>query len=67
MGWPCGTYGERRRESRIFVGKSEGIKPLGRPRRVWEHNIIMDLQEVVCGRGMDSSGSQQGLVAGCCE
>jgi len=31
------------------VRKSEGKRPLGRPRRKWEDNIKMDLQEVVCG------------------
>jgi hypothetical protein len=30
------------------VGKPEGKRPLGRPRRVWEDNIKMDLQEVGC-------------------
>jgi len=35
-----------------LTGKSEGQKPLGRPRRRWEDNIKMDLQEVGCG-GMD--------------
>jgi len=34
------------------VGKLEGKRPLGRPRRRWEDNINMDLQEVGCG-GMD--------------
>jgi len=34
------------------VGKSEGKRPLGRPRRSWEDNIKMDLQEVECA-GMD--------------
>jgi len=34
------------------VGKSEGKKPLGRPRLRWEYNIKMDLQQVGCG-GMD--------------
>jgi len=34
------------------VGKPEGKRPLGRPRRKWEDNIKMDLQEVGCG-GMD--------------
>jgi len=34
------------------VGKPEGKRPLGRPRRRWEDNIKMDLQEVVCG-GVD--------------
>jgi len=37
---------------RVLVGKPEGKKPLGRPRRRWEDNIKMDLQEVGCG-GMD--------------
>jgi len=36
----------------VLVGKHEGKRPLGRPRRKWENNIKMDLQEVVC-RGMD--------------
>jgi hypothetical protein len=34
------------------VGKPEGKKPLGRPKRRWEDDIKMDLQEVGCG-GMD--------------
>jgi len=34
------------------VGKLEGKRPLGRPRRRWEDNIKMNLQEVGCG-GMD--------------
>ena len=34
---------------RIFVGKSVGKRPLERPRRRWEDNIKMDLQEVGCG------------------
>jgi hypothetical protein len=35
----------------VLVGKPEGKKPLGRPRRRWEDNIKMDLQEVEGGRG----------------
>ena len=34
---------------RVLVGKPKGRRPLGRPRRRWENNIKMDLQEV--GRG----------------
>ena len=34
---------------RVLVGKPEGERPLGRPRRRWEDNIKMDLQEVGCG------------------
>ena len=35
----------------VVVGKPEGKRPLGRPRRRWECNIKMDLQEVGGGRG----------------
>ena len=35
----------------LLVGKPEGRRPLGRPRRRWEDNIKMDLQEVGGGRG----------------
>ena len=38
--------GEGRGVYRVLVGKSEGKRPLGRPRRRWEDNIKMDLQEV---------------------
>ena len=38
--------GERRGVYRVLVGKPEGKRPLGRPRRRWENNIKMDLQEV---------------------
>jgi len=44
--------GERRGVYRVLVGKPDGKRPLGRPRRRWEDNIKMDLQEVGCG-GMD--------------
>jgi hypothetical protein len=39
MGEGTGAY-------RIFVGRPKGRRPLGRPRRRWEDNIKMDLQEV---------------------
>ena len=38
--------GERRGVHRVLVGKPEGKRPMGRPRRRWEGNIKMDLQEV---------------------
>ena len=38
--------GEGRDVHRVLVGKPEGKRPLGRPRRRWEGNIKMDLQEV---------------------
>jgi hypothetical protein len=37
---------ERRGAYRILVGRPEGRRPLGRPRRKWEDNVKMDLQEV---------------------
>ena len=46
-------YVARMREGRVvyrvLVGKPEGRRPLGRPRRRWEDNIMMDLREVGCG------------------
>ena len=47
--------GQERGVYRVLVGKPEGKRPLGRPRRRWEDNIKMDLQEVegACGDWMD--------------
>jgi len=47
VGYVAGM-GERRGVYRVLVGKPEGKRPLGRPRRRWEDNIKMDLQEVGC-------------------
>jgi hypothetical protein len=44
--------GEGRDVYKVLVGKPEGKRPPGRPRRRWEDNIKMDLQEVGCG-GME--------------
>ena len=51
--------GEGRVVHRVLVGKPEGKRPLGRPRRRWENNIKMDLQEVGGGVlwGLDGVGS----------
>jgi hypothetical protein len=38
--------GEKRSSYRILVGRPEGRRPLGRPRRRWKDNIKMELQEV---------------------
>jgi hypothetical protein len=38
--------GKKRNAYRILVGKSEGKRPLGRPRRRWEDNTRMDLREI---------------------
>jgi hypothetical protein len=40
--------GERRGVYRVLVRKNKGRRPFGRPRRRWEDNIKMDLQEVEC-------------------
>jgi len=42
--------GERRGIYRVLVGKPGGKRPIGRPRRRWEDNIKLGLQEVGCGR-----------------
>jgi len=46
---------ERRGVYRVLVGKPEGKRPLGRPRRRWEDNIKLDLQEVGYGARTGSS------------
>jgi hypothetical protein len=46
MGRACGAYGGER-----GVGKPEGKRPLGKPRRRWEDNIKMYIQKVVGGGG----------------
>jgi len=43
--------GEDRGVHRVLMGKPEGKRPLGRPRRRWEDNIKMNLQEVGGDRG----------------
>jgi len=54
MRWPghVARVGERRGVYRVLVGRPGGKRPLGRPRRRWEDNIKMDLQEMGCA-GMD--------------
>jgi len=49
MGWACGAYGWGEGVYRVLVGKPEGKRPLGRPRRRWVDNIKIDLQEVGYG------------------
>jgi hypothetical protein len=53
MGWAghVARMGEKRGAHRLLVGKPEGKRPLGRPRRRWEDNITMDFQEFGVGRG----------------
>jgi hypothetical protein len=40
-------------EYRFVVGKTDGKRRLGKPRRKWENNIKTYLQEVGCGHGLD--------------
>jgi hypothetical protein len=46
VGGTCGTHGEGRGVYRVLVGRPEGRRPLGRPRRRWKDNIKMDLREI---------------------
>ena len=46
------------------MGKPEGKKSLGRPRRRWEDNIKMDLQEVGCGLWTGSTWLRIGIGGG---
>jgi hypothetical protein len=41
--------GEERKLYKVLVGKPEGKRPLGRPRRRWEDGIRMDLREIGLG------------------
>jgi hypothetical protein len=52
MGRACSTNGAKRNAYRILVGKPEGKRPLGGPRRRWDDNIKLDLREIGWG-GMD--------------
>jgi len=51
MGWAghVECMGEERGLYRVLLGKPEGRRPLGKPRRRWVDNIRIDLQEVGCG------------------
>jgi hypothetical protein len=52
MGRACSTNGDKMNAYRILVGKPEGNRPQGRPRRRWEGNIKMDLKVMRLG-GME--------------
>jgi hypothetical protein len=52
MGRHVACRGEKRCAYRILVGRPEGRRPLGRPRRRWEDNIKTDFQDV----GWDMEG-----------
>jgi hypothetical protein len=58
MGGACSTNGEKRIMCRLLVGKPEGKRPLGRPRRGWVEDVKMDPGEI--GRaGVDWIGQDQ--------
>jgi hypothetical protein len=46
VGGTRSSHGEGRCVYRVLVGRPEGKRPLGRPRRRWENNIKMDLREI---------------------
>jgi hypothetical protein len=52
MGRACSTNGAKGNEYMILVGKPEGKRPLGRPKRRWVDNIKTDLREITWD-GMD--------------
>jgi hypothetical protein len=52
MGRACSTNGEKRNSCRIFVGKPEVKRPLGRPRHRWQNNIKVDFRQIGWG-GID--------------
>jgi hypothetical protein len=51
LGWAghIARMGKMRNAYKLLVGKPEGKRPFGRPRRIWEDNIKMDLRKIVFG------------------
>jgi hypothetical protein len=49
MGAACSMNGEKMIACKLLIGKPEGMRPLGRPRRRWMDNIKMDLGKIGCG------------------
>jgi hypothetical protein len=66
MGWAghVARMGERRGVYRVLVGKPEGKRPRGRPRRRWEDNIKKDLQETDVGVWIGSNWLMIGTGGG---
>jgi hypothetical protein len=56
--------GDRRGVYRVLVGKPEGKRPLGRPRRRWGDNIKIDFEEVECGLWTGSNWLRIGTFGG---
>jgi hypothetical protein len=58
VGGAFSPYGGKRNACRLLVGKPEGKRPIGKPRRRWVDNIKMDLLEIGWG-GVDLIGLAQ--------
>jgi hypothetical protein len=67
MGGACSAYGEGRGVYRVLVGKPEGKRPLGRPRRRWDDNLKAYSGSGICGCGLDRAGSGQRQLTGTCD
>jgi hypothetical protein len=60
--------GEGRGVYRVLVGRPEGKRPLGRPRRRWENNMKLDLREIgIDGANCIQLAQDKGPMAGFCE
>jgi hypothetical protein len=59
--------GEERNVYKVLVGKPEGERPLGRPRRRREDGIRMDLREIGLGVWIGFEWLRTGTGGGCCE
>jgi hypothetical protein len=64
VGRECGTHGRGEKLYDLFVGESEGKRPLERPRRRWEDGIKMDLREISCGVWSGFTWLRVGTVGG---
>jgi hypothetical protein len=64
MGGACSTNGDKRNACMLLVGKLDGKRPQGRPRRRWVNNIQMDLGETGWG-DVDWIGLAQDVERSC--
>ena len=65
MGRASSQNGEEGRSAfKILTGRPTGTRPLGRPRRRWEDNISIDLEEIVSIRGTGLTGLRIGIIGG---
>jgi hypothetical protein len=56
MSGESSTNGENRNAYRLLLGKPEGKRPLGRPKRSWVDNITIDLGEMGCRLNLSGLG-----------